>query len=134
MRPQGVHHVGSADTSLQSSFSLLCNVSVRAFDRIVARISVPIRPFLYRIPLRLASLIVDRGQAAATFERIHPDARHRVRNRHRGQAAATAERTFPDARHTIRDRDRRQTAAIFERLIPDARHATVRWDHACSTS
>ncbi len=64
----------------------------------------------------------DRRQAAATRERIIPDARHARGDGNGSQAATKGERIIPDARHALSNRDRGQAAAIIERTLPDARH------------
>ena len=100
---------------------LLRDISVGAMDCIIACINVPTGIFGDIIPLRFGPLESDRSQAATTLERIRPNVRHPVPDRHRGQAAAPTERIRPDFRHAVRDRHRGQTGATTESIRSDTR-------------
>ena len=106
-----LHYSRKRITSPRSSEELLRYFPVRAADLILTCIIVPIRPFRNRIPLRRGSLIVDRGQAAAS-----------------------GECRIPDARHARGDRDRGQTNTAVKRPTLDARHATIRRNDAIFTT
>ena len=105
-----------------SESALFRETAIRAMNRVVAGISIPVIIFYDCVPLRLCSLEYDTGKTAAIIECKRFEVLHAGRYRDVGKTGAITERMLFGALHAVPDNDTFKIFAVAERTLSNFRH------------